>query len=511
MANNTYSKKVIDHFRNPRNYGKMKNPDGVGKVGNPVCLLPHQSVHINSNLKEINKISKEDSVLSHDRKYNSVERIIKRKYKGKILSLKNKLGRIDITPDHLVLAISVPNKLKFLRTKNKKKLIGSWYHAKDLKKGDIIFYPILKEEKDLKYLEIDIPKPKWDFKSKNLPEKIPLNFDLLRLFGYFLSEGNVQDKPCKTYISFSFNIKEKNLVEDVKKISKRLFGLDVTIRELPHRNTVVVSIYSARLARFFKQLFDNGAERKSIPGFIMTLPIEKQKSLIYGLWKGDGYINLDRDGPRAGYSTISHMLAQQIKVLLLRQKIAPSIYAEKEKKVKGVNHKKAYRIHVGQRDSLLRLCSILNVEYKPRSYVAEKAWFDDNYLYIPITEVKKKRYSGNVYNIEVQKSKSFTSEAFCLHNCGDVMHLYIKVEKGIIKDIKYETFGCVAAISTSSIVTDLAKGKTLKQALKIDSNKVVKSLGGLPDIKHHCSLLAVDALKKAIDDYLSKKKDEEKK
>lgn len=95
--------------------------------------------------------------------------------------------------------------------------------------------------------------------------------------------------------------------------------------------------------------------------------------------------------------------------------------------------------------------------------------------------------------------------------CGDVMHLYIKVEKEIIKDIKYETFGCVAAISTSSVVTDLAKGKTLQQALKIDSNKVVKSLGGLPEIKHHCSLLAVDALKKAINDYLSKKKNEEKK
>lgn len=95
--------------------------------------------------------------------------------------------------------------------------------------------------------------------------------------------------------------------------------------------------------------------------------------------------------------------------------------------------------------------------------------------------------------------------------CGDIMHLYIKVEKGIIKDIKYETFGCVAAISTSSVVTDLAKGKTLQQALKIDGNKVVKSLGGLPDIKHHCSLLAVDALKKAINDYLSKKKNEGKK
>ena len=91
--------------------------------------------------------------------------------------------------------------------------------------------------------------------------------------------------------------------------------------------------------------------------------------------------------------------------------------------------------------------------------------------------------------------------------CGDVLYLYIKVgENEVIKDIKFETFGCAAAISTSSVVTDLAKGKTIKEALKIDSARIVKSLGGLPSIKHHCSLLAIDALKAAINDYLSKKK-----
>lgn len=90
--------------------------------------------------------------------------------------------------------------------------------------------------------------------------------------------------------------------------------------------------------------------------------------------------------------------------------------------------------------------------------------------------------------------------------CGDVMWLYIKVDKKeVIKDIKFETFGCVAAISTSSIITDLAKGKTIKKALKITKDNVVDSLGGLPKIKFHCSVLAIDALKKAIDDYLSKK------
>lgn len=89
--------------------------------------------------------------------------------------------------------------------------------------------------------------------------------------------------------------------------------------------------------------------------------------------------------------------------------------------------------------------------------------------------------------------------------CGDVMYLYIKVNKDeVIEDIKFETYGCAAAIATSSVVTDLAKGKTIKEALKIETKDVVKSLDGLPIIKTHCSLLAVDALVEAIHDYLKK-------
>jgi len=95
--------------------------------------------------------------------------------------------------------------------------------------------------------------------------------------------------------------------------------------------------------------------------------------------------------------------------------------------------------------------------------------------------------------------------------CGDVMHLYIKVgknkkEEGVVKDIRFETFGCAAAIATSSVITDLVKGKTLKKALEIEKDKIIKSLGTLPPIKVHCSVLAVDALSEAIYDYLLKNK-----
>ncbi len=94
--------------------------------------------------------------------------------------------------------------------------------------------------------------------------------------------------------------------------------------------------------------------------------------------------------------------------------------------------------------------------------------------------------------------------------CGDVMWVYIKVSKNkkgeeILKDVKFKTMGCAAAIATSSMVTELAKGKTLKEAVSITRNDVAKSLGGLPPIKMHCSNLAADALHEAIKDYLSKK------
>jgi len=88
--------------------------------------------------------------------------------------------------------------------------------------------------------------------------------------------------------------------------------------------------------------------------------------------------------------------------------------------------------------------------------------------------------------------------------CGDVMWLYIKVKDNIITDIKFKTFGCGAAIATSSMITDLARGKTLEEAKKISRQDVADSLDGLPPVKMHCSNLAADALREAIKDYEAK-------
>ena len=88
--------------------------------------------------------------------------------------------------------------------------------------------------------------------------------------------------------------------------------------------------------------------------------------------------------------------------------------------------------------------------------------------------------------------------------CGDLMTMYIKVKNNRVEDIKFKTFGCGAAIATSSMTTALAKGKTLDEAMAITRESVAESLGGLPKVKMHCSNLAADALRAAIKDYRQK-------
>ena len=92
--------------------------------------------------------------------------------------------------------------------------------------------------------------------------------------------------------------------------------------------------------------------------------------------------------------------------------------------------------------------------------------------------------------------------------CGDIMELSIKVKDGRIDDAKFRTFGCGAAIATSSMVTELVKGKTVEEALEVSNKAVVEALGGLPPVKMHCSVLAEQALRSAIEDYRRRQRGE---
>jgi nitrogen fixation NifU-like protein len=344
-----------------------------------------------------------------------------------------------------------------------------------------------------------IERPKYDFKSKSLPVKVPVNSRLLKLVGYYLSEGYVRTDKCKGTLGFVFSHKEEHYALEVAGLVKSIFGIRVGSKRCV-RNSIDITFYSARLARFFENNFGKGAMNKRMPHSFLLLPTEKQKYLIQGLWNGDGCIN----NKGAKYATISIQLAHQLKLLLLRQKIIFSFRRAPEYNM----HKENYNIYVKEEGSLMKLGSILSIGIiRPKKLKnIHKCWFDEDYFYAPVKKIGYSVYKGLIYNLEVEGSHSYVTDAATLHNCGDIMRLYIKVDdKEVITDAKFKTFGCGAAIATSSMVTDLVRGKTVEEALKVSNRAVAEALGGLPKIKMHCSVLAEEALRSAIDDYMKKK------
>lgn len=499
-----YTEKVMEHFTNPHNVGEIPDADGIGQVGNPVCLVSGTLVQLNNHYQRIEDVPVKERVLTHEGVYSTVEQRSVRDYSGPIVRLKNKLGTVEMTPEHLVLAVKRPEQHKYNYTRHKKKLRPEWHHVRDLGRRDIAVYPILKVTKDQEFFEMPLDLRTTAEDRYALPERIKINEDFLRLAGYYLSEGNTVTVGGRGHLCFSFNLDESEYHQDVQNCIRSLFGIEASITPRDHQNVACVNTYKPKLARFFESLFGSGAANKHIPDFLLFLPPEKQTHLLKGLWRGDGYINLERKGSRGGYVTISEQLAGQIKTLLLRQGIIPSVYKEKGSLMEGISHSEAYRIHVGDRSSLKKLCAILEMDCALAGGQKDHSWIEDGYLYTPITSIETKYFTGKVYNFEIAGQHSFVTDSFTTHNCGDMMYIYISVKDDIMIDVKFKTFGCGAAIATSSMVTDLAKGKTLEEGLKITRKDVADNLGGLPPQKMHCSNLAADALHEAIHDYLRK-------
>jgi len=492
-----YSEKVIEHFRNPRNVGEMPDADGVGTVGNPVCITPNTLICMNSRFTPIMNVSQDQKALGHDGKYHPLERVISRPYEGTVYKIvAHNLGSVAVTPEHNILAFKASHILRKYRSRMR--CVSDWYSASELEKGDILLYPVPSEARDIRKTPFDVEKPSFDFRSKTLPDEIAVDCDFLRLVGYYLSEGYVRTPRSGGTLGFVFNVKERNYVKDVVSCVKRIFDIETAeIRKA--RASADITFYSARLARFFGKHFGNGAINKHLPHWIMLLPPEKQEALLCGLWRGDGYVNEQV----AKFVTISEQLAFQVRNLLLRQGIIMSF---REQPAIGI-HKKSYAIFVKDDRSLEKLARIVGVRLAiPKKLKNHhKTWFENGYFHTPIWRVEPLDYDGAVYNLEVKDSHSYVSNSATLHNCGDLMTIYIKVKDDRIADIKFKTFGCGAAIATSSMITELARGKTLTEGLKITRSDVAENLGGLPPVKMHCSNLAADALHAAIGDYLKKK------
>jgi NifU-like protein involved in Fe-S cluster formation len=492
-----YSEKVMAHFSNPRNVGEIPDASGIGTVGNPICVSPETLIFTNSNIKKVSDIEFGTRVLGHDGEYHNVLVVHSRDYNGKVFKVSvNNLGSACLTPEHHVLALKAGTRDKF---KKSRILAPDWYCAQELEPGDLILYPIPRETKDIKSATFDVERPELDYRSKAIPPRIKIDNSFCRLIGYYLAEGYARISPSQGTLGFVFGAHESDYISDTIELMKEVFGIEpAPLIKLPGATSIV--FYSARLARYFAKNFGKGAEKKKLPHWMMLLPALKQEGILCGMFRGDGYIDNKRQ--RVKYVTISQQLAYQLRILLLRQKIISNFSVGKPYGI----HKKSYLLYVQEDESLKHISRIMGkkADILPKTKLRHKSWFDDKFFYTTVRNKKSVNYKGRVFNLEVEDSHSYISDALTLHNCGDVMKMYLKIENDIIVDVKFKTFGCGAAVATSSMVTEMVKGKSIEDALKITNKAVAEALGGLPAVKMHCSVLAEEALRFALKDYYIK-------
>ncbi len=371
------------------------------------CVLPDTIIHCNPSAKQIQQIAVGDRVLGRDGRFHRVTEVISHIHRGKIFRIITKcFGETYATEEHPILVVKRSDKNK---KRHNVQYNAVWKRADELEEKDYLVYPIQKEEHDLEFVEIDYHLRKKDTVSRELPSRLALDPDFLRLMGYYVAEGWAINRT----ISFTFNSNEVEFVEDVKRIMMQTFGLKASTR-IKH-NSTTITFNSAPLGRVFVEWFGHGALNKKFPHFAMLLPASKQTELIKGMWRGDGWISAGQ--LRGSFKTISKVLCEQLKSLLLRQGIVPVISVQE---ANGI-HRKSYSIQVVNDRDFAILCKVLGLPHQPGSHVGKppSSIVQPDYVLIPIRRIESFDYDGPVHNLEVEDVNSYVSENAILHNCGD--------------------------------------------------------------------------------------------
>lgn len=395
-----------------------------------VCLPPKSMIVGNNEPKAIETFKVGDRVLTDDGTYQHVLKIMSRLYAGDLVKIKSRFfleDEVRLTPNHPVLAATL---IKGKAEKYRNFVWGepTWMPAGELSPNHLLAYPIVSELENRKTINISetigFPKKNGFVENKNkrhtsirVPDKINLDADFFRLAGYYLAEGSRGGYTT----SFYFGSKEKLFVEDTVKLVKKYFGIKPHIKS---RGSVIrVDVWSMIFSEFFDKLFSHYSYNKSLPHWVTILPLDKQKELLKGLWRGDGC----RRYKDFVLVTNSPTLAAQVKNILLRFKIIPSIRKIGLEKLRSTKidgrtitfkHPK-FEITVGG-PSLQKMSEILDDPHpriNTRKRICAHAHIRNGYVFLPIRKLEKEPYSGPVYNLAVSKNHSYVTTNSAVHNC----------------------------------------------------------------------------------------------
>lgn len=372
------------------------------------CVLPHTTIVINNIPMSISDLQiKRDMALTHKRRFKHIKHKIKRFIKEEIFEITPMYANIplEITGEHPIKIWRPSKRCPYFNMKcspacgakrrgrcpeHYKKDKLEWMAVKNIKKGDFVVYPRLKEIKGIKY--------------NNPP--------FFRLIGYYLAEGCLGNQYKEKYYSirFSFNENEQNYIEDAQKLLETYFNKAGSIEYKGGEATITVS--SVEAATFFSQ-FGHGAENKKIPHNFMIAPNKHIEQLLVGYYRGDG---CQLNGKA---STVSRDLAYQIRMLYHRLGVLVGIY-KRPPRVGKIDGRKIqgklpqYEIAISRGCQKTPFMWNKSRTGETKSY----AWFDENYVYVPIRKIQTRIYRGFVFNLEISEDETYCAEGILVHNCA---------------------------------------------------------------------------------------------
>jgi activator of 2-hydroxyglutaryl-CoA dehydratase/intein/homing endonuclease len=446
---------------------------------NLICLKGDTKITTNPDYtpKPIQDIVIGEKILTHTGMFKPVEQVFERKYQGEMLKIEiSNLKKLDITPEHSILGIKREdikcyqslsrNNIAICKPPKERtcqKRCAKWKNfsfepkfisANEFKKGDFIATPLPTERNSptsISYSQVET-KQLIERPFKRINEFI-FKPDLLRLLGYYLAEGSILynrarwDKKIKypAGICLVFNIKEQSYIKDIKKIISQNFpDLNVILREKPDRQTAIVEISSKSLAQYIKYLCGAGADEKRLSPEILNLEPSLQKEALKGFFRGDGQLRKrlkdtsisNKTGNRYVASTVSETLAYQLYWLLLRNKIKCTLYKRSDRTTGG---KYAYILSIYGKE-LNKLEDKILVNPQRQGY---KSFIYSKWIFEPIRKIRKYKFNGMVYNLNVKDDHSYVANLVGAGNCAAGTGSFLDAQAFRL-GIPVEEFGAIA-------------------------------------------------------------------
>ena len=415
-----------------------EDPVPMGLGGNGVsacatCLPAGSSIVANSSPRAIDEVEEGQRVLTHKGVFQPVAGRGSRPFKGKLVKIVPRYFREEptfLTPEHPVLTAMLERGTGG-NYWNINWTSPEWTSAGELNPKHILLYPIVQEMQDVEFIKLsellDLEvneKGEAHFAhqtatSRQIPDKIFLDGDFMRLAGYFLADGCITPRG----INFYFNAKEKDYVEDAAAIMEKHFNYKPRVKK---ENSVFrIECYAGVVRDLFEKLFGKYSYGKSVPHWFVLLPPEKQAELVKGFWRGDGGTK------KLGFVLVtnSQKLVAQLKMILLRLGIIPQISKQSKESLNKTEHfyegrqisfkHDRYQMMIGGQwlEKASEIFGIKHPLLQKRTRANQHGWLKDGYAYLPIAELDREDYDGEVFNIAVSDHNSYVTAGVTVHNC----------------------------------------------------------------------------------------------